>query len=266
MKYYNKYTIFLLLCNTAFAGEINKMDDFVVTADKPNTKIECKYLLSLNQSAELAGTELFSINKIWISNKQNSVLRCYIIDENQTQSEITNYDNIYGFDDRHRKAILKINHSNITFYAVLENPKIAKDINMKEVIVYYNNLINIIKSRKKKESALGFLSQIALQDKTKTTADELVLISDDLSYLLTLHQRFGGQIKGNTLRINNNLLNSKINPPRFSPAKIKVFFPWRSGIDLPQIKGQQVYYPIHTFQNQLLGEKSRILVPVIFDN
>jgi len=104
------------------------MDDFVVTADKPKTKIECKYLLSINQSAELAGTELFSINKIWISNKQNSVLRCYIIDENQTQSEITNYDNIYGFDDSHRKAILKINHSKLTFYSLLEKLKIHKQI------------------------------------------------------------------------------------------------------------------------------------------
>ena len=266
MKYKIIYIILLMLGNATLFCEINKMDDFVVKADKPNTKIECNLLLSLNHSAESAGTELFFINKIKISNKEGSVSRCYIIDGDQNQSEITNTDNIYSFDERHRHSILKVNHSNISLYAVLENRKIQKEINMKDCVIYYNELIKTIKNTKKKESALGFLSHLALEDKSKTTADEIVLISDDLDYLVNLRQHFGGHIKGHALRINNKLLNSKINPPRFLPNKIKIFFPWRSGIDLPQIQGQQVYYPLHTFQNRIIGEKSRILVPIISEN
>lgn len=106
MKYKIIYIILLMLGNATLFCEINKMDDFVVKDDKPNTKIECNLLLSLNHSAESAGTELFSINKIKISNKEGSVSRCYIIDGDQNQSEITNTDNIYSFDERHRHSIL----------------------------------------------------------------------------------------------------------------------------------------------------------------
>jgi len=155
MKYKIIYIILLMLGNATLYCETNKMDDFVVKADKPNTKTECNLLLSLNHSAESAGTELFSINKIKISNKEGSVSRCYIIDSDQNQSEITNTDNIYSFDERHRHSILKVNHSNISLYAVLENRKIQKEINMKDCVIYYNELIKTIKNTKKKGKRLG---------------------------------------------------------------------------------------------------------------
>ena len=257
------YLVILLLIESTLHCEIKKMDEFIIKEDRTYRTIDCNLLISLNRTVELCGTEIYHFKKIELSGIDKSILRCYVIDAHQNQKEITSSSKIYDFTEIYNNSILKINQPDYNIYAILENNKINKEVSMAECIEYYNKLINKIKSTIKKESSLSFLNHISITN-NKTKADELVLVSNNTEYLSKLKNEIGGNLKDNILRINTRLVNLK--KTYLSSNKITVFFPWRADTDLPQIKGQQVYYPIHTFENKLIGKKSRILIPIISNN